>query len=606
MCGIAGIFAYGGAAVSVDETELLKTREAMTARGPDGAGIWLSTDRRIGLAHRRLALVDLTDSGAQPMANGDGTLRIVFNGEIYNYRELRVSLEARGYQFRSTSDTEVLLHLYADADERMFERLRGMYAFAIWDAVRKRLVLARDPFGMKPLYYSDDGSTIRIASQVKAILSGGAIASSTDCAGQVGFFLLGYVPEPWTAYEKIKALPAGHCLVIDEGGRRELTQFCDIKRELADLGDSPTRTDCGIETARRIENSLADSVRHHLVADVPVGLFLSAGLDSSSIAAASAKSQVSHIDSITLGFKEYAGGPGDETIVAADVAARLGLKHHPRWISEDDFAAAHEKLFAAMDQPSTDGVNTYFVSEAASSLGLKAALSGLGGDELFGGYPSFRHVPRLVGLGKMIPGKTLGIGLRQIAAPIVARLSSPKYASILEYSGSFGAAYLMRRALFLPWEIESLLDPDVVREGFADFDPVAMLEQSIAGIKEDHLKVAALEMTWYMRNQLLRDADWAGMAHSLEIRMPMVDLPTLRAVMPAVAAHPEMRKPDFLSAALREVAGRDLLARRKTGFVVPIRDWLMRRNAVGPGRGLRGWASMVGKRFGFAIREGRT
>ncbi|HUY38261.1 MAG TPA: asparagine synthase C-terminal domain-containing protein, partial [Candidatus Binataceae bacterium] len=273
------------------------------------------------------------------------------------------------------------------------------------------------------------------------------------------------------------------------------------------------------------------------------------------------------------------------------------------WVSQDDFEAEGGRLFGAMDQPSIDGVNTYFVSGAARALGFKAALSGLGGDEMFGGYPSYRQLPRLVSIGRLVPGRLFGSGVRRVSAPIVGRLSSPKYASILEYSRSFGAAYLMRRALFMPWELESILDPEVVKQGLAEFDPVESMEQCIAGIQGDHLKIAALEMTWYMRNQLLRDADWAGMAHSVEIRMPMVDLPLLREVMPAVAAHPEMRKSDFLSAVLRGSIREELLARPKSGFTVPIRQWLVRSSGARPGRGLRGWASLIARGFGFAVRR---
>src|SRR5262249_43492073 len=193
MCGIAGIFAYHNAAPPVDGAELLRIGEAMVARGPDGAGLWISANKRVGLAHRRLAIIDLSETGAQPMATPDGRLQVVFNGEIYNYRELREELEAKGYRFRSTSDTEVLLHLYAEYGPGMVQCLRGMYAFAIWDEKNLGLFLARDPFGIKPLYYSDDGTTIRVASQVKALLKGGGIDTTPEPAGHVGFFLCGHV-----------------------------------------------------------------------------------------------------------------------------------------------------------------------------------------------------------------------------------------------------------------------------------------------------------------------------------------------------------------------------------------------------------------------------
>ena len=200
MCGIAGIFAYHPSAPPVEVAETVKIREAMSARGPDGAGLWTSQDQRVSLAHRRLSIIDLSDAGAQPMGTPDQSVWVVFNGEIYNYRELRKSLEARGHHFQSRSDTEVLLHLYQEYGDGMMDRLRGMYALAIWDEVRKSLLLSRDPFGIKPLYYADDGKTLRFASQVKALLAGGAVDTSPRPAGHAGFFLWGYVPEPYTLF----------------------------------------------------------------------------------------------------------------------------------------------------------------------------------------------------------------------------------------------------------------------------------------------------------------------------------------------------------------------------------------------------------------------
>ena len=212
MCGIAGIYAYRNDALKVDRGELRRIRDHMTARGPDGCGEWFSEDGRVALGHRRLAILDLSERGAQPMVSADGQLIISFNGEIYNYRTLRAQLERKGYGFRSQSDTEVLLHLYAEKGEAMLEELRGMYAFALWDARKQGLLLARDPLGIKPLYYADDGATLQVASQVKALLKGGHIDTTPEPAGHVGFFLWGHVPEPYTFFKGIKALPAGSTL----------------------------------------------------------------------------------------------------------------------------------------------------------------------------------------------------------------------------------------------------------------------------------------------------------------------------------------------------------------------------------------------------------
>jgi asparagine synthase (glutamine-hydrolysing) len=387
VCGIAAIFSYGIEAPPPARDQLAAMHDSMAARGPDGDGIWISEEHRIALAHRRLSIIDLTDAGAQPMAGRDGSLRIVYNGEIYNYRALRDELIAEGETFSSESDTEVLLALYAKHGPDMVRRLRGMFAFAIWDEKRRGLFLARDPYGIKPLYYADDGKSIRIASQVKALLAGGGIDTSPDAAGHTGFFLLGCVPEPHTLYRGIRSLPAGGSLWIDPSGRGEPRRWFDLSAELAEAEAAPLDRD-----------ALLDSVRHHMIADVPVGVFLSSGLDSATLASLAAELKGSSLRTVTLGFESYRGQPDDETPLAEAIARHCGTAHETRWIGRPDFEAETERLFDAMDQPSIDGVNTYFVSKVAREAGLKVAISGVGGDELFGGYSSFREIPALVRL----------------------------------------------------------------------------------------------------------------------------------------------------------------------------------------------------------------
>ena len=228
MCGIAGIFAYRPTARAVDREELLRIRDHMTSRGPDGSGDWYSSDGRVGLGHRRLSIIDLSSRGAQPMQTADGRLVITFNGEIYNYQALRSKLEAKNYVFRSNSDTEVLLHLYSESGDEMLRELRGMFAFAIWDSLEKKLLLARDPYVIKPLYYANDGSTLRFASQVKALMAGGRISRDPDPAGWVGFYLFGSVPEPFTTYREVRAVPAGSFVRIDRGQLHEPLQYYSI------------------------------------------------------------------------------------------------------------------------------------------------------------------------------------------------------------------------------------------------------------------------------------------------------------------------------------------------------------------------------------------
>jgi len=602
MCGIAGIVAYRETAPRVDRAELLAVRESMAVRGPDGAGLWTSPDERTGLAHRRLAIIDPTEAASQPMASADGRLHITFNGEIYNYRELRAGLADRGRAFRTTSDTEVLLALYAERGAAMVEALRGMYAFGIWDAAHETLFLARDPFGIKPLYYADDGKTLRFASQVKALAAGGAVAREPDPAGHVGFFVLGSVPEPFTMYRAVQALPAGSTLILRRGGAPAISRFFDVAEETLRANESFR----GIRPSERGEyllGTLRDSVKSHMVADVPVGVFLSSGLDSSMVAALARQASGAPLHSVTLGFEEYRGTPNDEVPLAARTAAHLRTEHRTRWVTRAAFEEAFERLLAAMDQPSIDGVNTYFVSMAAAEGGMKVALSGLGGDELFGGYPSFRDVPRIERMFRGL-ARSPGVGawLRRLAAPWVGAVASPKYASLAEYGGTYAGAYLLRRALYMPWEAARLMDERFFAEGWERLGLLAGLERSMAGLANGRQRVAALELSWYMRNQLLRDADWAGMAHSLEIRVPLVDPHVFRAAAPLMLGNDPPTK-QAVAAMLGAELPAEILRRRKTGFSIPVHDWARnpaaRRagRAIGSQRHLRSWAHIVSRPY---------
>jgi asparagine synthase (glutamine-hydrolysing) len=604
MCGIAAIFNYGRTADYVSRDELLTIRDHMAARGPDGVGEWISADGRVGLGHRRLSIIDLSPTGAQPMFNEDKSLAIIFNGEIYNYRELRSQLTVNGYQFKSQSDTEVILKLYEERGADVVHALRGMYAFAIWDGRKKELFLARDPFGIKPLYYADNGKTIRVASQVKALLAGGHIDTSIDPAGHVGFFLWGAVPDPFTFYRGISALPAGHTLTISENGERQLREFCSVPKILRDAESNKDRQSFGAdETRDLLHDALHDSSEHHLVADVPVGVFLSAGLDSSTIAALVSESH-HDVRTVTLGFDEYRGSKNDETHYADVTARTYKTNHEIVWVTRDDFAEERENLFRAMDRPSIDGVNTYFVSLAAKKTGLKVALSGLGGDELFGGYPSFRDVPRIVHLAKYFPAlRRLGGPIRAISSKLLRKFTSPKYAGIFEYGSSYPAAYLLRRSLFMPWELPTFLDPDLVRDGWERLNTFDQLGGLCDSLDSSRLKVSAMELCWYMRHQLLRDSDWAGMAHSVEVRVPFVDVDLLKKLAPLLAQPRPLTKRDVVQS-LRSKLPAPILRRPKTGFSIPVREWLLEeslkehvesRNAGD--RGLRGWAKEVYSRF---------
>jgi asparagine synthase (glutamine-hydrolysing) len=364
MCGIAGIYAFQPSAPSAERSELRVIRDHRAARGPDGHGEWFSDDSRVALGHRRLAIIELSEHGAQPMASADGRLVITFNGEIYNYRELRKELEARGRVFRADSDTEVILQMYEEYGEAMLPQLRGMFAFALWDGRKQAMLMARDAFGIKPLYYSAGRGTLRFASQVKALLAGGQVDTAPQPAGHVGFYLWGSVPAPWTLYRGISALPAGHFLWVDSRGAQEARAFCLVTDILAGSAADPARGSMG-DALDAIGAAVRDSIAAHHVADVPVGLFLSSGLDSSLITALSA-SRGQAPRTLTLAFEEYTGTQNDEAPMAESLAAQFGTRHSTVTVRGADFHEQRQRLLAAMDQPSIDGINSWQPSRKAS------------------------------------------------------------------------------------------------------------------------------------------------------------------------------------------------------------------------------------------------
>jgi asparagine synthase (glutamine-hydrolysing) len=673
MCGINGMFALTAAASRVDPEELVRTRDAMAARGPDGAGAWVSADGRAALASRRLAILDLSPRGAQPMAAAAGRVQIVFNGEIYNFLALRAELEGAGVRFASRCDTEVVLALYLRQGTAMLARLRGMFGLAIWDSrdgEHPRLLLARDPFGIKPLYYSTAGGLLRFASQVKALTAGGAISRQVDPAGLAGFLLWGSVPEPFTILQDVRALPAGHFLAVEPGRALEPQAYTADLAQLAATPAKSARSANSIDSANAANaaapadsaksatsestatcanspisangaaeadgiRGIEDSVRAHLISDVPVAVFLSAGLDSGLIAALARRHLAEPPATFTLSFDVLAGTSRDEAPLAAEVARRLGTRHVERRMGREDFARLWPAAMAAMDQPSIAGYNTFAVSAAAHEAGIKVALSGLGGDELFGSYPSFADVPRGVRAarwGRRLPG--LAAAWPALAARLAP--SRPKLGGLLRHGATLPGSYFLRRALFLPAELPALMGADLAAAGLAAYDPVADAAaklgpprlpapaaaaarlqtmgrpQSTAKWTEPGCQPAApwlavqeMETGQYMRNQLLRDADWASMAWSVELRLPLVDA-WLYRLLAAADFQPARR---LGKAALVRRLAPELPAavwdRPKTGFYIPVLEWL-RPGDLGPaaenlGGRSRALAPLVLAELGFPL-----
>ena len=387
MCGFLAAFSTP----LLPESALRAGLAQLRARGPDGEGIWHEDGAWLG--HRRLAILDLDSRATQPMHSACGRYVIAFNGEIYNYRELRDQLQAQGTIFRTTSDTEVILALFAAHGQAMLPQLHGMFAFAIWDRQARRAFIARDPYGIKPMYLARVADGIVLGSQVKALLATGLVDAAPDAQGQAGFWQLGSVPEPHTGYRDIRALPAGHCTWIEHGR-------ADAPQCWHDIGQHWRQAPQGVlpdaEVAARVAAALRESVARHLVADVPVGVFLSGGIDSGALAGLMVEAGARDLTGVTIAYDEFAGRHEDEAPVAAALAAHYGIAHHVRRVGREEFLADLPRILEAMDQPSIDGINTWYASKAVAELGLKVVVSGVGGDELFQGYESFDQLPRLV------------------------------------------------------------------------------------------------------------------------------------------------------------------------------------------------------------------
>ncbi|HEX3582945.1 MAG TPA: asparagine synthase (glutamine-hydrolyzing) [Thermoanaerobaculia bacterium] len=570
MCGIAALFAYAADAPPVRRDEIERINDRMIPRGPDDGGIWIADDQRLALAARRLAIIDLSAEGAQPLRGVEGDATIVFNGEVYNHRELRARLEKLGVRFHSKSDTEVVLQMYRHYGADCVELLRGMFSFAIWDERQRRLFVARDAYGIKPLYFADDGKTFRCASTVKALLAGGAIARTRDPAGVAGFLMLGSVPEPFTIVKDIRAVEAGTSFFVDSNGRHDVQCYYSIASVFRHAREQ--QTIANLTTPEILLRELVtESVEQHLVSDVPVGVFLSAGIDSTTVAALAASRSAEPLRTVTILFDAFRDREFNETRDAWLVAESLGTLHTTRVVTREEFLSDLPDIFDAMDQPTIDGVNTWFVSKATAEQGLKVALSGVGGDELFGSYPAFKRIPKL----------------RRVAGiPLVTKmLRHPKARAIRRLGRTDAGAYFLTRGLFLPEEIDAGMFDVVEHIGRVfDVDPGT-----------DFGRVATLEASLYMRNQLLRDTDWASMAHSVEVRTPLIGGWLLRQLAPLLLSQGARCKQFFAASPERPLPAA-IKNRRKTGFQTPLGEWLD-LPPDGTSTRMRSWARRVLEHF---------
>ncbi|MBS0656720.1 MAG: asparagine synthase (glutamine-hydrolyzing) [Verrucomicrobia bacterium] len=564
MCGIAGILHPAPQAESL-RAVLPHVLGAIRHRGPDDEGTYYSADGCIGLTHCRLSILDLSEAGHQPMFACDDRYVMVYNGEIFNFRELTAEVRAAGLEPNSTSDTEIILLLHHLHGPAFLQRLRGMYALALWDQRERTCLLARDPLGIKPLYYAlrPDG-TLGFASEMRALLSTGVVPRRLDPEGLLGYFRRGSVPEPHTLIQGAKCLEAGTWMLWRDG-RIEQRQT-HWRLPFGHVGE-PTQPLVSVtEDAAFVRAQLLDTVEHHFVSDVPVGLFLSGGIDSTALVALAKIQQRENLDTYSISFDEEEYNEG---YAAARTARHFGTRHVDHRLTAAEARALFDRFLKHIDQPSIDGFNTYAISKIARDAGKKVVLSGLGGDEVFGSYPSFERIPKMLETAQKL-GPLASIAGRLMehwpGHPRVRRLGT-----FLREGPSVTSAMNAYRGIFTDREARRLTE--YFLEGSPAPSPSTVpirLPGEEATIRDT---VSALEITQYMRNQLLRDSDVASMAWGLELRVPLVDsvlYEQLARVPPGRRLRPGKA---MLLEALPEIP--EWVARgAKRGFSFPFDRWL--------------------------------
>jgi len=564
MCGIAGIVSEKPERVSHEVGE--KMAAAISHRGPDSTGV-VSLGPCL-LANTRLAIVDLSERGKQPMSNKDRTTWITYNGECYNAAELRKRLAARGHRFYSTTDTEVVLHMYDEFGEQCVKDLRGMYAFAIWDSRAQKLLLARDRLGIKPLYYALFPQGLLFASEIKALLASGLVARALDVHGIRAYLQLGHVPPPWTALRAIRPLEPGE-IGVWQHGQFNWKAYWSVSAQIKNEHVAKPA-----QAAQNVGQTLLEASRLQLMSDVPIALFLSGGVDSAAIGALMRRAGASDLTALTVGFEER---QFDESGASRRTAERLGIPHRVLRLPATEMAASLDHAIWATDQPTVDGMNTYWVCRAAAEAGCKVALSGQGGDELFGGYESLAWFKRFAQMARWMKPLPRGAFRALLDRPAIS-FRARKLSYLFGADDPFVAAELAVKVLFLASDFHSLLNP-----AFSPDSHESEAEEHLAywakqvngaGLLD---KIAYMDIETHLLPRLLRDGDSMSMAHSLEVRPVFLDHKVVEQVL-ALPASIRLQKKRLLLAATQELFPdglyEDLASRPKRTFTFPFAHWL--------------------------------
>ena len=572
MCGIAGLLDFDGNGQPGNSGRILRLMlDSIRHRGPDDRGEELIANENgptLHLGHQRFSIIELSPRGHQPMANDDQSFWLSTNSEIYNYIELREELSDQ-FRFNSQSDTEVLLKSYEHWGIDCLEKLRGMFAFAVWDSEKRQLILARDRLGIKPLYYIAGEKQFLFASEVRALLASGLSDSKINPTGLYHYLSFGHLKSPETLIRNIKELKPGHYLVVDSDGNVKETQYWHP----LDVLNEPDKD------GQAIQELLHESVRFRQVSDVPLGAFLSGGIDSSAIVSHMASISEEPIDTLTIGFKEK---EFDESEHSAKISRLFKTRHKLLTLDEEQLLDALPSAINAMDQPTMDGINTFLISRAANEAGLKVVLSGLGGDELFGGYPSFQLVPKLLEKKKWMkvyPQILLNLGtkLLKFSLPVDQGIKLDHW-----LNGKLSGAheYYLIRALYCQDQVSELFQDQnlVEKETLKNFETTnsALENLNRAEVNDDFSLISYLETTHYLQNMLLRDTDMMSMAHPLEVRVPFMDHKLVEHMfsMPAHLKKFTATPKSLLVNSMQPPLPDSIVHRKKMGFTLPFEPWM--------------------------------
>lgn len=571
MCGISGIYNYLGKNIN-SKSIIQQIIKIQNLRGPDDNGVWESRCNKVHFGHNRLSIIDLTKGGSQPFISIDSKFIITFNGEIYNFKEIKEELINKNIKFKSNSDTEVIVESYRYWGLEFLRKLRGMFAFALWDIENKKLVLVRDPFGIKPLYYSNINNVYYFASQIKSLLSINVISSNKNKTSIIDYYLWGNIQEPRTLYKDIKSLEKGTCLVIDVDGNEKKINYANIKDEI--INSKPLTFKDKNESILYLKKIIEETVNYHQISDVPVTFTLSSGIDSSVILASIKKKENCSALTLDLDDKDIIL---DEKFLAKQTASINNIPHKVVKFSNQKVLESIETFYKNMDSPTNDGLNNFLISKAIKENGSKVMIAGVGGDEFFYGYPSFRNINLANNFLKLFPNFKLidNFFKKNFYNFLKKNKLNTKYSGIYGYGRNLEKGFLLQRSLFLPHEIQDLISPETFKSGWEELNIINNLHNDIKDIKESMLSIMYLEIKYYLSSKLLNDSDWVSMSNSVEMRTPFVDWFFFKKLLPLLKSNIDIDKKILLDCVKNKVP-KKLYKRKKTGFGIPHKDYLQK------------------------------